>query len=139
MSFRLHLSLIIGCLLVLIFIVSLIKRRKLEVKYSIIWIISAIILLLFAVIPDIVEFLTYLLGVQTDSNTVYLLIIVFLLLVSISATISISFMTKRIITLSQEIGILKSEMSRMQNDILNFSDKNKPDITESEQRINSCK
>ena len=89
----LRIGLLLGAVCYLALILWLLKKKKLTVRYSIIWLLSAGVLLVFAVFPYVVLVLTDLLGMAVPVNVVFLLVIAFilLLLLSLSSIVSVSY------------------------------------------------
>ena len=70
MSINLRLGLIIVSLVLLIVVLSQLKKRRIPVKYSLVWMLSSLIILLIAIIPNIFVKVSSLLGFVTMSNLV---------------------------------------------------------------------
>ncbi|MDD2203519.1 MAG: DUF2304 domain-containing protein [Bacilli bacterium] len=98
-------------LLVIILIVTFfVRKHRITIKYSLIWYFCTIVLLLFVVFPPILVWLTKMLGIQVASNLLFLLVIAFLFIVTISLTIIVSNQKEQIKLLIQEISILKEKV-----------------------------
>lgn len=82
MSLTLRIILIIACLLTLLYIRSKIKKSKFNTEESLFWLAFAFVLLLISIFPQILTFITRLLGVQSEVNCVFM-IIIFLLLIKV--------------------------------------------------------
>ena len=92
---------------IIIFIIRLIAKENVNVKYAIIWLIMFTLLIVFTLIPGFLVFLTKLLGFQTASNMVLSIIIAVLVMINISNTVINSEQDKKIRLLIQEVSILK--------------------------------
>ncbi len=95
--------------IVILLILYYIKKQKIDIKYSIIWLIIFGILFIFLIIPGFLEYITKTLGFYISSNMIFSLLIGALVLISISLTSIVSSQDKKIRTLIQEISILKSK------------------------------
>ena len=71
----LRILLLIGVAVYLFVILWLMKKQKLLVRYSIIWLFSAAVLALFAVFPYIVLVLRDLTKIVTPSNLIFMMAI----------------------------------------------------------------
>ena len=91
----LRIGLLLGAVCYLALILWLLKKKKLTVRYSIIWLISAGVLLVFAVFPYVVLVLTDLLGMAVPVNVVFLLVIAFILLLLLSLSSIVSGFAER--------------------------------------------
>ena len=95
--------------LLLVIILSLLRKDKISVKYAIMWILTIIISSITLVIPGSLKLMSSILGFELESNMVLCLFIVILLLITIALTVMITKQRKDITILIQEIGILKKE------------------------------
>ena len=86
----------------------------LMVRYSIIWLISAGVLLVFAVFPYVVLVLTDLLGMAVPVNVVFLLVIAFILLLLLSLSSIVSGFAEKIKRLAQENALLEERVRRLE-------------------------
>ena len=82
----LRVALLVGVVCYFAVILFLLKRKKLTVRYAIVWLLSGVVLLIFAVFPYIVLVLRDLLKVQMPANLVFMLAIAFILLMLLSLT-----------------------------------------------------
>ena len=110
MPLRLKIELILGIIFFLIVIYNTIKNKKINIKYSIIWIISAVIMMTAVLIPDFLQNIANLIGIKTVSNMVFLCTITILLLISFSLTAIVSTQKRKITLLVQELGLLQNRI-----------------------------
>lgn len=109
MSYSLRLGLIIVGLLIFIITLSLLKKDRIPVKYSLIWLFSGLIILFLALIPNLFGLIADLLGFMTMSNMVVGMFIFILLMITISLTVIVSGQKKKMILLIQEVSMLKKD------------------------------
>lgn len=109
MSFELALSSIIFLLFIMFFILHLVKKRRISVKYSLVWLIPCVILIIFTLVPGLMSFVTNLLGFQTASNMILTLLICFLMIITIALTVIVTNQKDKIRLLIQEVSLLKKE------------------------------
>ncbi len=107
----LRIVLFVGIIFYLIFITSLVKKRSLDLRYSLLWYLTAIVLLVLDIFPQIVTWASRLLGIQTESNFIYLVIMFFMLLLLITVTSIVSKQKAEIRTLIQKLSILEKEIN----------------------------
>lgn len=101
MTLKLQILLFIGVALILLVNLSMIKDRKLELKYALTWIISTVLILVAVANPAILEFVASLLGIQSAMNMIFFLGFVFLLVMTFVLTVSLSRVTARVRRLAQ--------------------------------------
>jgi len=95
----------------LIYIFSLVRKEKLELKYTLAWCLMGFVLVLIAVQPQIVEIIAELLGIGLPVNAVFLLGIFCILIILLTLTVAISRTSIRTKRLIQELAILKFEIN----------------------------
>ena len=110
MSLELRLALITGILIYFAVIMVLLSKKRLNLKYSLLWFFSAIALLIFALFPKIIYWLSDLIGIAVPTNTVLVLVIFCMLLILISLTSIVSNQSKSIKRLIQQLAILEKQI-----------------------------
>ena len=109
MSINLRLGLGIVSLVLLIIVLMQLRKRRIPVKYSLVWMVSSLIILLIAIIPGVFIKIANLLGFVTMSNLVIAMFIFILLMISLMLTVIVSGQRRKITLLIQEISMLKSK------------------------------
>lgn len=109
MNFELVLSSIVFLLFLMFLILYLVKRRRISVKYSLVWLFPCLVLILFTIVPGLMGYISNLLGFQTSSNMILTSLIGFLMVITIALTVIVSNMKDKIRLLIQEVSILKSK------------------------------
>ena len=110
MSFILRIALIAGVIIYMAFILVLLRKKKLNLKYSLLWMLSAVFLLLCAIFPQIVTFVGHVLGIQSQVNAIFLIVVFFMLLLLISLTSIVSKQKSEIKTLVQQVAIIEKRL-----------------------------
>ncbi len=103
----------LAAVVILIFIVDLLRRGVLREKYAVLWIFVSAVAILFALVPSTLEWLTQTAGVSYQSNMVFFLTIVLLVLVSVHLSYELSRHEARIRRLAEEVALLDEEMERL--------------------------
>ena len=112
MSQELKITAITSILFLIILILHYVKKDKVLIKYSLVWLIPCIILLFFVLVPGFLNWTTNLLGFQTASNMILTLLIGLLLIISIALTVIVSNQKEQIRLLVQEISLLKNNRKK---------------------------
>ena len=112
MSINLRLGLIIVSFIIFLVTILILGRRRMPVKYSIVWLFSSLLILLIAVVPQLFIWLSKLLGFVTMSNMVIGLFIFILLMITIILTVIVSGQRKKITLLIQEVSMLKENVKK---------------------------
>ena len=113
MSSALRLGLLIASLGVFIIIILSVVRRRLNIRYSIVWILWALLSLIMAVFPETFYSLSHLLGIQMPVNTVFLIMTALLYALTFYVYIMISKHNEEIIKLTYEVASLKKEVEEL--------------------------
>ena len=114
MDISLHAIVIFGSVLFLLFILYLMKKGKLEVKYSIIWLAFSLCMLIFACFPYTVLILNDIAGVIDPVNFIFFTQIIFILLILLSVSAVISGFSRKIKQLAQANAILEKRVRELE-------------------------
>ncbi len=90
-------------------IIDLVRRRKLKEEYSWLWLITAVVILVFSLWFKLLKWTTYLIGAIAPSSTIFLFAFLFLVLISLHFSIVISNLSNRNKELAQQFAILELE------------------------------
>lgn len=104
---------IIFSIVFLIFILNLVKKNKLEEKYSIVWIIFSVGILLISIFYNLFMEFSYKLGVYYPPILLLLFTTIIEGIYIIHITITITKQNKMVITLTQQLAILKEKVEEM--------------------------
>ncbi|MDR1001576.1 MAG: DUF2304 domain-containing protein [Clostridiales bacterium] len=109
----LKLQLLVGVVVVIIFLflLNLLRKRNIELKYCLVWLIGLISLAVIDLFPGLLYALAGLLGIETPVNALFAICIVFLALVCVSLTVVVSRLSDRLRKLVQNIAIKEKEMA----------------------------
>lgn len=115
MNLNLQLSLLIGSILTFVFLLVIMKKVNMNVKYSIVWIIWGCIILLLSLFPSLIDKLSVLLGIALPTNTLFLIFIFLLYLMSFYLFIKVSELSDKIKQLTYEIAVTKKDLDDSKN------------------------
>lgn len=99
-----------ACAALILFLVVLLRTRRLREKYAITWIVLAVGVAVFGAFPGAVEVLARAVGVQTPSNLLFALALIVLLLVCIQLSTEITHLEEETRTLAEEIALLRFDV-----------------------------
>ena len=109
MSVAVRVLLIVGALLTMAFMLRKIRRSKIQIEYSIFWILFSIGVVVLSVVPQIAFWAVQLLGMQSPINVVYLVMIFVLFIKLFSMTTKLSQMESKLNTLAQRQALDRAE------------------------------
>jgi hypothetical protein len=99
---------ILGSLFVLGLVIELVRRRKLKEEYSVLWVLTALVLLVLSVWYGLLELITRSIGAVSTPSTLFFFGLVFALLMLLHFSTRISSLERRVTMLVQEIGLMSA-------------------------------
>lgn len=100
------LSFIIG-LAILVSIIFFIVTGSLKERYAILWLLSALFICALSLSRKLLEYISLKLGIYYPPSLLFLAGVLFLLVINISFSVTISKLSSKINILAQEIALLK--------------------------------
>ena len=95
-----------------IFIIDLVRRRKMREEYSFLWLLSGIIICILSLWYEAVVWISNMVGAVYAPSVLFLLGLIFLALISIFYSVKLSSLSDQIKNLSQKISIMEAERDR---------------------------
>ena len=93
----------------LIVILELVRRRRLRVEYSWLWIASGTTIILLILRYDLLIWMTELVGAVVTTSTLFFFCILFLALLCLNYSVRLSTLTREVKELAQELALLRAE------------------------------
>ena len=109
LSTRGHIFIAVATLLALVFILRLVRRRRLSGKYALLWTVVAVVLGVLAVWPGLLTNVSEFVGVHYPPALFLLVTTGFLFVVVIHFSYELSKLEDRTRTLAEEIALLRAE------------------------------
>lgn len=98
-----------GSLLLLVFIIELVRRRRLKEEYSVLWIATGLVLLLLSAWYGLLVKVTDLIGGVAPSSTLFFFGLLFVMVMLLHFSVRTSHLERRLTALIQEIGLLTAK------------------------------
>lgn len=105
LTLKIRILIIILLLLSILYIVNMVRRKRLELRYALIWLFTGIIVFILTLFPNLIKILSDLLGIYSPINMLFFMGFGLTLIIIFSLTIFASRMSIRIKELSQEIAL----------------------------------
>jgi len=115
MSAALRIFLLTIAIVFLIEVFRLVLAGKLQLKYSLLWMLLSVILMICAIFPEVVYVFSDCLGFQAPSNFVFLISIIGLIGICLSLTVIVSWQARDIRFLLQKVTLMEEELHRDRN------------------------
>lgn len=100
-------------LFVLAFVLNMVRTRKLQERYALLWVLAAVGLTLAPLFIVAIDELAYAIGVQYPPALILALAVIALMLIILQLSLSISNQADQIKVLTQELGLLRQELAEM--------------------------
>jgi hypothetical protein len=104
----------IASLGLLIAVLELVRRRRLREKYALLWILTAIVLLVLSVWRGAVTSIATALGVSYGPTVLFAVGALFVLVVLLHYSTVISALTDRTVVLSQQLALLEERLRKLE-------------------------
>ena len=98
-----------GSLAILLFVIELVRRRKLKEEYSVLWVATALVLLVLSLWYGLLVAITDAIGAVLPSSTLFFSGLCFVIVLLLHFSVRISAMERRMTALVQELGLLSLE------------------------------
>jgi len=99
---------VLVAVLFLLLILDLVRRRKLQERYTVVWFLAGIGLLALALVPGLLGWLADRAGIKDTNSLLFAMSLVVAGLLLLNLTVVVSKQAEQITRLSQELGILRS-------------------------------
>lgn len=111
-SWKIRLVVILVLFIGLAAIVNLIRKRSLELKYALIWLLLGAALLIAVMIPGLLEWLSLMAGISNPMSMVFFMGFLFLIMVIFVLTMSISNNSNRVRKMAQKIALNEYKINK---------------------------
>jgi hypothetical protein len=93
-----------------LFILFLVRKKKIKEEYSLLWLSSSIVFIFFSIWRDGLEYFAKLIGIAYPPAALFLILLLAVFLILIEFSINISKLTEQNKILAQELALLRSEL-----------------------------
>ena len=113
--YTLRVTLITAVICYFIIILYLLKKRALNLKYTLLWLLAGVVMGALVFFPHLLVHVVHLLGIEDNMNGLFIMCIAFILMILMALTSIASRQNVKIRTLIQEIGILEKRIREMED------------------------
>lgn len=110
MNLKLRVALIVGVIVYFVILISLLKNNRLNLKYTLLWLFAGILLLLLAIFPDTMLFVTQAIGIADPTNGLFSILIFCILIILISITAIVSKLNNKNKQLIQAVALMEKRV-----------------------------
>ncbi|MFR2534530.1 MAG: DUF2304 domain-containing protein [Clostridia bacterium] len=115
MQLSLRIALLMITAIYLFVVLKSIKHKKMQISFSIFWLLTGVLLLIALLIPNSIETISGLLGFELTVNMIFCVTIFIAFYLIFNLTTIISKQSQKNVTLVQEISILKKRIEVLEN------------------------
>lgn len=111
---RLQIVVLAAVVLYFVFLMQLLIKRRLNLKYTLLWLATGLVLLVFALLPGLLGFFASLIGFEVPSNGLFVLLHFCTLVLLISMTAIVSKLNEKEKRLIQTIALLERRIRELE-------------------------
>ena len=111
---RLQLFAIIIGVVFLVMMIELIRKNRVTLKYALLWLFSGLVLLVLAIFPQVLNWISRLIGVYSPVNALFAIMLCCGLMLMISFSVIVSGNKKAVVRLTQEISLLENRIRELE-------------------------
>jgi hypothetical protein len=108
--FRIQVLAIVGSLALIIFIIELIRRRRLKEEFAVLWLGMGVVFLVISLFRGLLDKFSVLVGIGYPPAALFLILIMGLMVILIHFSVAISELKESNKRLAQQLGLLKQEI-----------------------------
>ena len=95
-----------GALAMLFVVIELVRRRRLKEEYSVLWVITSLVLLVLAVWYELLLKITSAIGAVLPTSTLFFFGLIFALAMLLHFSVRVSALERRVTMLIQEVALM---------------------------------
>lgn len=109
MSLKIQIIIAIVIVVAFILVINMIRKKRLDMRHALPWLIVGFLVLILDVFPSIVGGLSKLMGIELPINMLFFLGFCFSLLILFGQTVTISNLSDKVKRLTQEMALLEEK------------------------------
>lgn len=115
---------VVASLIALVVILELVRRRRLREEYSLLWLGTAIVMLVIGIWRDLLHGLAGAVGIIYPPNLLFLLAALFLLFIQLYFSTVITKLTQENKEIAQQMALLRNEVESLRREQVDRKHKN---------------
>jgi hypothetical protein len=117
MTLKLQIVIGLAILVVLAILVDMIRKRRLELKYALIWMLVLVALFIFDCWPKLLVVVSNFIGIYAPVNMIFFLGFCFSLLIIFSLTVALSRLSNSVRTLDQIVALNEKKLEELEKEL----------------------
>lgn len=113
-TLQITLSLAVICYFIII--LYYLKKKMLELKYTLIWLVAGVVMGIMIYFPELTVWFVQLIGMENNMNGLYILCLAFIMMILMTLTSIVSRQQFKIRILVQEISMMEKRIRELETD-----------------------
>jgi len=135
MELRARLFAVLLGIAVLLLVLNLVRTRKLKEEFALLWLLTAVVLVLTPLFIDYLDMIAYALGIEYPPALIFVLAIISLLLILFQFSLRISRFSEQIKVMVQELALLRAQVEDLERSAEGEGEKNAEDQNVEDQAL----
>lgn len=106
----LQIAMLLAIAVYFVLLLCLLKKKTLNLKYTLLWLFSGFIMLLLALFPDFLGFFAHMIGVEVPTNALFAVMFFCVIIILMSLTAIVSKLNERVKRLTQSLALLEKRV-----------------------------
>lgn len=103
---------LIGAIGLSLVVLELVRRRRLQERYSMLWLATCLVLIVLAAVPGLLNRISSTVGIAYPPNALFIAVSGFVLLVLLNFSIAVSRLSEQTSRLAQRLAMLEEQSRR---------------------------
>ena len=103
---------LVGAAALSLVVLELVRRRRLQERYSMLWLATCLALVILAAVPGLLDWSSSAVGIAYPPNALFVAVFGFVLLVLLNFSIAVSRLSEQTARLAQRLAMLEEQARR---------------------------
>lgn len=100
---------------IFVLVIELVRRRKLREEYSLLWLLTSLVMIVLAIQYDWLVKITHFVGAALPTSTLFFFGLLFLIVINIHFSVKVSRLNDQMKKLAQENALLKNRLEKIEH------------------------
>ena len=114
MNLLLRIILFLAIVVYFVFVFHLLKRRRLDIKYTLLWLLLGAVMLAFNIKPNLLTVISKMFGIVDEVNALFLIALAAITIILMAITSIVSGQKEAIKILVQKNGMLENRIKQLE-------------------------
>ena len=114
MSKTLQIFMLIAVALYFALLIYFLRRKRINLKYSLLWLFSGVVMLLLALFPGILDRTAAIVGIASPVNALFAIVLFCVMIILMSLTAIVSRLSNQLLQLAQSNALLEKRLRELE-------------------------